>query len=240
MGTSAKCALKTIAVLFIAFFFLHPPASHVRSLAVSRADAGRLASNGAGSANAIPTAGDINILAKRAKLTADTFMQEGFELRMRYEYSGRFLQQDDKENLHKLAKRASDGLQAIANAQKELKNKIEDYEGDDWDDRYGSTGLWRKLSGDLYVTTLTKGEIDFYLALSSQQPQRNKISQDILAQIDSLNQIHKTAYSQFLKAKILALLAQTDPAYKPLAEKEFDWLSERSDMSHSTVFRIAI
>ena len=219
MGTSTKCALKTIAVLFIAFFFLHPPAS---------------------SANAIPTADDINILAEKARLTADTFMQESFELRMKYEYSGRFLQQDDKENLHKLAKRASDGLQAIANAQKELKNKIEDYEGDDWDDRYGSTGLWRKLSGDFYVTTLTKCEIDFYLALSSQQLQRNKISQDILAQIDSLNQIHKTAYSHFLKAKILTLLAQTDPAYKPLAKKEFDWLSGRSDMSHSTVFRIAI
>jgi len=73
------------------------------------------------SANAIPAADDINILAKRARLTADTFMQESFELRMKYEYSGKFLQQDDKENLHKLAKRASDGLQAIANAQKQLK-----------------------------------------------------------------------------------------------------------------------
>ncbi len=191
-------------------------------------------------ANAIPTAEDINSLAEMARLTADTFMRESFELRMRYEFTGRFSRQEDKENLHNLVKKTGDQLQAIAESQRKLKQQIEDYQGDDWDNRYGSTGLWRKLSRDLYVTTLSKCEIDFYLALSSQQLQRNKISQDILARIDSLNQIHDTAYSQFLRAKTLALLARTDPAYKPLAKKEFDLLMERSDMRHSTVFKIAI
>ncbi len=219
MGTSIKCSPKIITALCVAFFFSSLPAS---------------------SANAIPTAEDINSLAETARLTADTFMRESFQLRMQYEFSGQFLSRNDKENLHTLAKKATDRLLAIAESQRKLKKQIEDYQGDDWDNRYGSTGLWRRLSRDLYVTTLSKCEIDFYLALSSQPLQRNKISQGILAQIDSLTQIHNIAYSQFLKARTLALLARTDPNYKPLAKKEFDALMARSDMSHSTVFRIAI
>ncbi len=219
MGTSIKCSPKIITALCVAFFFSSLPVSP---------------------ANTIPAAEDINSLAEAARLTADTFMRESFQLRMQYEFSGQFLTRNDKENLHTLAKKATDRLQAIAESQRKLKKQIEDYQGDNWDDRFGSTGLWRKLSRDLYVTTLSKCEIDFYLALSSQQLQRNKISQEILAQIDSLTQIRNIAYSQFLKARTLALLARTAPTYKPLAKKEFDALMVRSDMSHSTVFRIAI
>ncbi|GAJ01194.1 unnamed protein product, partial [marine sediment metagenome] len=216
MGTSIKCSPKITIALCVAFFFSSLPA------------------------NAIPTEEDINGLAETARLDADTFMRESFQLRMRYEFSGQFLRRNDKENLQRIAKKAGDRLQAIAESQLKLKKQIEDYEGNDWDNRYGSTGLWRKLSRDLYVTTLSKCEIDFYLALSSRQLQRNKISQEILAQIDSLNQIRNMAYSQFLKARTLALLARTDPVYKPLAKKEFDALMIRSDMRQSTAFRIAI
>jgi hypothetical protein len=194
----------------------------------------------ASSAKTVPTAEDINNLSETARLTTDTFMRESFQPRMRYEFRGQFLSLEDKENLHILAKKAGDRLQAIAESQRKIKKQIEDYQGDDWDDKYGSTGLWRKLSRDLYVTILSKCEIDFYLALSSQKLQRIKISQDILARIDSLTQIRNISYSQFLKAKTLTLLARTDPTYKPLAKKEFDALIARSDMRQSTVFRIAI
>ena len=185
----------------------------------------------ASSASAIPTAEDINSLAERAKLTADTFMQESFELRMRYEYSGKFFQQDDKENLHKLAKRAGDSLQAIAKAQKELKNKIEDYEGDDWDDRYGSTGLWRKLFTDLYITNLGKCEIDFYFALTTELPERNEILRKILSEIDSLSRTYKQFGPILIKGRVLALLSQTETVYSSAAIKELEAFKVYSDVS---------
>ena len=192
------------------------------------------------SANAIPTAEDINRLAETAKLTVDTFMQDSFKLRMGYEYSGRFSDPNDKENLRRLAQKASDRLQTIADEQRKLKEQIEDYQGDDWDARYGSTGLWRKLSADIYTTKLSKCEVDYYLAMASRQPQRNNILHKILTEIDSLNLTHLPATSGLLKAKTLALLSQTEPVYKSLAKKEFDALMVRSDMNHSTAFRIAI
>jgi len=192
------------------------------------------------SANELPSTEDINSLAEAARLTTDMFMQESFELRMAYEFGGRFLRHEDKENLHKLAKTAGDRLQAIAKAQTALKQQIEDYQGRDWDSRYGSTALWRKLFEDLYITSVSKCEIDFYLALSAQPPQRDKILRKILAQLDSLDQTRNAAYTQFLKARTLALLCRTDPVYKPSAEEQFDLLAGRSDIEQPTVFRIAI
>jgi len=192
------------------------------------------------SAETLPTARDINGLAERAKQVAETFMQQSFKVRMQYECSGQFFTQDDKENLRKIAESASNELQAIAQNQQQIKQQIEDYQGDDWDDRYGSTGLWRKLSSDLYTTSLSKSEVDFYIALTAQQSERNGILRRSLDEIESVDLSRLPASSQLLKARILALFAQTEPAYKPLAKKEFDILMIRSDMRQATAFRIAI
>ncbi len=171
------------------------------------------------SANTLPTEEIINNLAENTKLTANTFMRQSFKLRMQYEYSGKFLTNDDKENLHKLAKDTADRLQTIVKKQEALKKRIEDYKGDDWDQRYGSTGLWRKSVGDLFRTTFYKCEIDFYLALTSGQPQRNEILQKILAQIDSTFSHVLSNTVKLLKIKTLILLAETEPNYKSQTEK---------------------
>ncbi len=201
-----------------------------------------------GFVEALPTAEDINSLAETARLTGDTFMQESFALRMRYEFSRQFSDPNDspqdaprrRDSLHRLAKTAGEHLQMIAEKQKTFKQQIEDYQGRDWDAKYGQSGLWRKLSADIYTTGLSKCEVDFYLALTAEQPQRNEILHRILAEINSLNRLSNTAYLQFLKARTLALLARTDPTYQPLAKKEFDKLMIRSDMNQSTAFRITI
>jgi len=219
MGSSNRCTLKTITVFHIAFFFSF--------LLVH-------------SANAIPTAEDINSLAEKARQTTDTFIQKSFQLRMAYEYSGKFLTRRDKEQLNTLAIRAGDQLLAIEASQRKIKQQIEDYQGDDWDDRYGSTGLWRKLSADLYITAEYKGQINFYLALTARQPQRNKILCKILMQIDVSDTTYHSAELQFLRTRIYSLLSRTNSSYKPLAAQEFNQLTVRSDMRHSTAFRIAI
>lgn len=182
------------------------------------------------SANALPTEEAINSLAENAKLTANTFMQQSFRLRMQYEYSGKFLTKDDKENLHKLAKSAGDKLQTIIKKQETLKQQIEDYQGDDWDQRYGSTGLWRKLSTDIYTTKLNKFKIDYYLALASERPQRDQILHLILSEIDALAQSNKQFGPNLIRGKTLALLAQTEPSYKDAAAREFEAFAVCSDI----------
>jgi len=190
------------------------------------------------SADTLPTEEVINSLPENAKLTADTFMQQSLKLRMQYEYSGRFLTGDDKENLHELAKNAGDKLQTIIEKQETLKQQIEDYQGNDWDQRYGSTGLWRKLSADIYTTKLSKFEINYYLALASEHPQRDQILHLILSEIDSLAQSNKQFGPNLIRGKVLALLAQTEPSYKDAAVREFEAFAVHSDIYRPTTAAI--
>lgn len=189
-------------------------------------------------ANVPPTADDINHLAETARLIGDTFMQKSFELRMKYEYSGKFVEEDDKNGLCKLAKEASDSLQAIAEQQQELKRKIEDYQGADWDDRYGSTGLWRKLAEDLYAAKLAKCEADYYTALIEWSP-INKTLNQLRERIISLDENNRSANSQLLKAKILALV-KIDSAWRTLAMDIIDSLMTQPDINEAIYFRAAI
>ncbi|MCK4751894.1 MAG: hypothetical protein KAS75_00505 [Planctomycetes bacterium] len=192
------------------------------------------------SAGALPTVEDIDVLAKTAKQTVEAFTQKSFEVRMGYEYNSGFLKAGDRESLSEFAKTAGSRLGTIIKKQEELKGQIEGYAGDDWEDRYGTTGLWRKLSADLYSAVLSKCEIDFYAAVSAEQLQRDGMLQEISGRIDSLQPNYDIAYLRFLKAKTFALRAQTEATYKSLASKEFDAIIERSDVGNSTVFRTKI
>ena len=112
----------------------------------------------------LPTADEISLLAQKAKQTADDFYRDTFEMRMRYEYAGSFLDPNDKAKLLELASQASADLEKITQDQNNLKKQIEDYQGDDWEMLFGQTGLWRKISADLLNTKTIKLEIDYRLA----------------------------------------------------------------------------
>lgn len=194
----------------------------------------------AGGAETLSTAEDIDKLAEAAKSIVSGFKTASNELRFQYEYSGRFLKPIDKEELLASATGASEQLRKIAESQRELKSRIEEYEGDDWEDRYGATGLWRKFFADLYVTNVNRLETDFHVALHGDQVNRNDMLRQMPARIDALEQDYSTPYLQLLRAKALGLLASKDPAYESLARQQFDMLLDRSDMQQSTAFRITI
>ena len=114
--------------------------------------------------DSLPTAQDINDTLQKAKQTYNSFFEQTFIIRMQYEYSGRFLNQQDKDALCKAAQQASAGLEQIANTQSAMKKAIEAYQKDDWETLFGQTGLWRKLTADLANTQTAKLEIDYCLA----------------------------------------------------------------------------
>ena len=115
-------------------------------------------------AESLPTAQDINDAAQKAKQTYDSFFTQTFTIRMQYEYSGRFLNPQDKDTFCKAAQQASADLEQIANTQTAMKKAIEAYQKDDWETLFGQTGLWRKLAADLLNTQAGKLEIDYCLA----------------------------------------------------------------------------
>ena len=194
----------------------------------------------AGSVDTLPTAADIDRLAKAAALTTDTFTQQSFGLRMKYQFNGELLNQHDKENLQELAKTASSRLAEIAETQRRLKQRIEDYAGDDWDAKYGVTGLWRKSAGELYKTIFSKCEIDYYLALTAEQPQRNEVLHKILFQIDSTFSHVLSGDVKLLRIKTLILLAETESKYKIQAKGALNSPDTIRDPAPSTSLRTGL
>lgn len=188
---------------------------------------------------ALPGAEDIENAAEKSRLTLETFMQQTFELRMQYEYSGQFLRQEDKENLQELAKRASDELYKITENQRILKQQIEDYQGEDWDERYGMTGLWRKLSADLYATKLAKCEIDYYFGLTIDWSILDKTLQELREKIISLDTAFSTANSRLLRAKILAFV-KIDSAWNVLSTDILNAIMDKANVPEAIYFRAEI
>jgi len=191
-------------------------------------------------AEAASIADDVNNLAETAKSTADSFLQESFDLRLKYQYNGCSLNELDRQNLYNLATKASDELRTIAKVQQSLKNKIETYQGTDWDDKYGKTGLWRKLALDLSVTTLYNCSTDFYRAISAEPDEKNKILLDILTAIDPLDKALRCPDAELLKAKTTAQLARTELAYKPSAIYQLNSIAADRDIPEPIRFRAAI
>ncbi len=192
-------------------------------------------------ATQLPAAEDINSLSAKSQKTYDDFLRQSLELRLKNEFNIKFTDGADREKLYKLAKTASDELAGIEQEQRKLKQIIEDYEADDWDARYGSTGLWKKLSSCLYTTALSRAETDFFAAVSSNQRQKAvELCHKIISRLNALEESHDSAFSHFIKARIYALLSRDDSIYKTLAKMELDRLSERSDIEQALAFRIEI
>ncbi len=164
--------------------------------------------------------GDAGVAAKEVRSLGDsavsgatTFFGKSLTLRLAYEYAGRFLSAADKTQLHDLALGASQALGQIQEDQSRIKADIEAYEGDDWDRRYGVTGLWRKLHSDVAYTTLLKCRVDYYLAIASGQEQRQTILEDIISTLGKGNRDMPSRGLRLLTAQTLvALGSMTEPA----------------------------
>ncbi len=161
-------------------------------------------------ADGVVTVDDVNSLSQRATQVSDKFYTDSFKLRMKYEFNEQLLTDAGKKQLLDSSKQASDQLAQTIEKQKNFKKQIEDYDGDDWDQKYGLSGIWRKLAQDIYISTLSKCQIDLYIAAVSTKDQK-LLLQNIITQIDSTSQRQNSTYLQLLKAKVSVMLGKESP-----------------------------
>ncbi|MHC4075570.1 MAG: hypothetical protein ACYSRR_03720 [Planctomycetota bacterium] len=186
------------------------------------------------SAGAIPTAEELESLSRAVKPITENFFKQSRPYRFAFELEGRFYRQADKEDLNQLAKAASENIRRIEEKQITLKKQIEDYQGDDWESRFGETGFWRKLCSDIYATGLAGCQIDYFVALSSGQSEKEHLCRDIFTRLESLGEIHKSGSMDFLTAKMSVISSQYP---KEAAEKLFEKVSNRDDVSDAIALR---
>jgi hypothetical protein len=168
-----------------------------------------------------PSPKSISQLISAAQLDRQKFENETFSARMQFELSGRLLNDNDKSSFCGTASIAQEQTVLDIEQQRTTLDQIEKYEGADWEQLYGSAGLWRKLSASVEETKLNKSQIDYYLAIICSQ-QKEKPLEEILSQLQGPS-------ADLMKAKVLCALSQIDEKYKTPAEKQFAKIKLRSD-----------
>ena len=121
-------------------------------------------------ADSLPTQKQIATLSSNANDAISQMLGASIAERLKYHVNST-LSENDAKRLCDLAKEASAKLASISRTQKKMLQKIEAYEGDDWDDLFGKTGLWRKASALQQITARYKTQMDVWQAISCGRPQ---------------------------------------------------------------------
>jgi len=153
----------------------------------------------------------IRALDAKATQIFKEFLEASLSRRAAIEY-GEGLD-SDRGFVHVLASETIGRLDEIEKLQRGLKKQIEAYTGDDWDERYGESGLWRKLNGQLYKTRFFKCKSIFYEALCAPKERRKEIVRELLNELKLLEEHCRAVEIRFLKAQGLSLLWQSEQGY---------------------------
>jgi len=172
----------------------------------------------------LPTADDINAITLKANEIINRFWLDSFELRMHYEFAGKILKENDRLKLSELSENAAHDIDKIIQKQQKLNELIENYEGDDWEKRYGQTDLWRRLDYSYLKAKSDQCLIDSYRTLSTEASQRDEIIKQVILRVKEIK------HSFISKARALALIAVLKPEYKEAALKELGYFIFYSDI----------
>ncbi|MFH1370724.1 MAG: hypothetical protein ABII09_05505 [Planctomycetota bacterium] len=112
-----------------------------------------------------PSPESIQQIISASKLEWEKFEDKSFMLRMQFDLSGRLLNDRDKTFFCELAANARNQLDQYVNQQQSMLEQIEKYEGADWEQKYGSTGLWRQLAAAVETTKLNQAQIDYLYSI---------------------------------------------------------------------------
>jgi len=190
-------------------------------------------------AQPIPSGDDISAKAEAARERLGRFMRESIEPRLAYEYKEHFFDEKDAARLASLAAPAREDLQGIYDAQERMRKSIEGYEGEDWDTLYGATGLWRRICTDAQKTRLMKAQVDYYVALTAEPKERQRILQGLVG-VCELSEPAFGRSAGLLKARALALMARSEKAFEEQARSGLELILSAGDLHDETYFESAL
>ena len=107
-------------------------------------------------AASIPDANDVNSIIEQSQAVYRNFLKQSFMTRMQIEYKERFFNDEDRKSLLSLAQKTSAQLNRLIGKQEKLKQTIEDYSGQDWEQKFGQNRLFRKLVNNISLINTNK------------------------------------------------------------------------------------
>jgi hypothetical protein len=161
---------------------------------------------------------DVNQLSKDEQGVFAEFLALSWKGRVVWINFGTEIYSKKLQNTRKSFENLSKNLQIIAEKQQNTQQNIEDYTGDDWDEKFGATGVWRRVTNDLNMTKLDLCEMEYWLGIANERDERWKILNEAKEELEQLGKKLSSSRLEFLRARILIALSDTDPNYKRKAE----------------------
>lgn len=156
----------------------------------------------------IPTSEDIEAKDDSVQRIADEFMRQSAELRLGWEYAEKFFSEEDRLKMLELARVASVRIGNIYAEQVGDLRAIENYQGDDWDEIYGSTGLWRKGYSNVQQNEWFKCQMDRYAGQALAGKEREKVLGYIASKCEKGEGFFGGDKAKILHAEALALMGE--------------------------------
>ncbi|MDD5135445.1 MAG: hypothetical protein PHP01_08560, partial [Phycisphaerae bacterium] len=107
-----------------------------------------------------PDANALAALSDKAGRIFQSFLSETLEQRLGIEYNKGQLSERYKKSVSDVAQKQAEAIAQILNEQVECKEQIEDYDGSDWEEKFGSTGLWNNIKNDILKSQTILSHID--------------------------------------------------------------------------------
>lgn len=192
----------------------------------------------AGSVNAGVDANAIELLSKDSTDVYNEFMRSSIEGRSEYDIFGFMAEWKTREEFAAIAMESLNRLSGIGERQGKNLQVIEDYDGDDWEELYGESGLWRKLAGDIDRNDYYSLEIKYFANVYG-DGDKDELKV-LLEKVTKRQGQSNNAYWMFLEARILGRLGAEENTYMEQAREGFDELRLISSVSRSVAFRFDI
>jgi hypothetical protein len=138
----------------------------------------------------LPTATDVENLSQACAAAFNAFITESFLPRAKLQYSGRFTDPQDARNISALAKKTAATLAVILQSQELIRRDIEQYDGDDWDRRYGNTSLWRVSIAAAQQTQWRICVVDYHHGIASTGKKKELLLRYVIAQTNKKTDFH--------------------------------------------------
>jgi hypothetical protein len=123
---------------------------------------------------------------------------------------GEVIPASDKEKLRQFCHGMDEEFGAFATRGAVMVAAMEAYQGDDWEKRYGKTGLWRRLKKVNGGIIVSKSQMMYYLALLGDDNARDGELRKVISQLDALRTEAKSTFADLLEARsYLRLVAPT-------------------------------
>lgn len=142
-------------------------------------------------------------LSNRMKSLFADFTRQSLTYRMGYYYKSEFLNEQHKISTRKYAVETSNQIALIKQKLEDILVKIEDYPGDDWDLKYGKTGIWQQLKADIEKAAVAMIELDCWAVIANGRAKDDEIK-NILQRWKKL-ELGNPGFKKFLLARIISV-----------------------------------